>query len=65
MNTELQAFEERNVWEEVILPAREHALGTTWVYWRKTNANGKLIKFKARLCAQGFKQVEGIDYSDT
>lgn len=54
-----------NVWEETVLPPGQHALGTTWVFKRKTGALNELIKYKARLCAQGFSQVEGIDYSDT
>lgn len=65
MNCELAALERMNVWEEVELPAGEHALGTTWVYKRKTGASNELIKYKARLCAQGFSQMEGIDYSKT
>lgn len=65
MQKELDNLERMGVWEEVELPAGEHALGTTWVYKRKTNAAGDLIKYKSRLCAQGFSQVEGIDYSET
>ena len=44
MNRELSALERMGVWEEVILPANEHALGTTWVYKRKTGPSGELIK---------------------
>lgn len=65
MKRELDALERMGVWEEVELPEGKHALGTTWVYKRKTGASGELIKHKARLCAQGFSQIEGIDYSET
>jgi hypothetical protein len=27
--------------------------------------DGELLKYKARLCVQGFCQIEGIDYEDT
>ena len=54
-----------DVWEEVELPDGRHALGTTWVFERRTGPTGELLKFKARLCAQGFSQIEGVDYSDT
>lgn len=65
MNKELSTIERMGVWEEVELRAGEHALGTTWVYKRKTNAVNELIKYKARLCAQGFSQVEGVYYEET
>lgn len=65
MDRELSALEGMSVWVEVELPEGEHALGTTWVYKRKTGATNELIKYKARLCAQGFSQIEGIDYSET
>lgn len=64
IDRELEALLLMGVWEEVELPTGEHALGTTWVFKRKTNENGDLIKYKARLCAQGFSQIEGIDYSE-
>ena len=65
MDRELKALESMNGWTEVDLPAGEHALGTTWVYKKKTGPTGELVKHKARLCAQGFSQIEGIDFTET
>ncbi|MBW0540835.1 hypothetical protein O181_080550 [Austropuccinia psidii MF-1] len=39
-------------------------LTTTWVFKKKTDTNGNLTKYKARLCVRGFNQQEGIDYND-
>lgn len=50
MDKELKAQEAMNVWSKVVLPKGEHALGTTWVYKKKTGPNGELLKHKARLC---------------
>ncbi|MBW0463409.1 hypothetical protein O181_003124 [Austropuccinia psidii MF-1] len=40
-------------------------LDTTWVFCEKTDAQGNLIKEKARLCVRGFLQVENIDFHET
>lgn len=65
INKELSALERMGVWEECELPDGEHALGTTSVFKRKTGAANELLKYKARVCAQGFSQIEGVDYSET
>ena len=57
---ELQAFKEHNTYESVPLPADYRALGTRWVFTIK----GKNMP-KARLVAQGHRQIEGIDYTET
>ena len=57
---ELQAFKEHNTYELVPLPADHRALGTRWVLTIK----GKNMP-KARLIAQGHRQIEGIDYTET
>lgn len=62
---ELDSLERMNVWTEMLLPVGERALGTTWAFKRKTNQDNVLIKYKSRLCAQGYSQREGIDYNDT
>lgn len=65
INCGLGYLEAVNIWEEVMLPKGEHALGTTWVFKRKTGLSGELLKYKARLCAQGYSQIKGVDYLET
>ncbi|GAA5892810.1 uncharacterized protein JCM6883_007482 [Sporobolomyces salmoneus] len=62
---EWSAFEENGVLQLALLPAGARALGTTWVYTVKTDEDGKVIRFKARLVAQGFGQRYGIDFNET
>lgn len=62
---ELDNPDRMNVWTEVVLPAGEKAIGTTWAFRTKTNENDILIKQKSRLCAQGYAQRESIDYNET
>ena len=40
-------------------------VGNRWVLEDKYNAEGQLIKRRARLVAQGFSQRHGVDYFDT
>ena len=39
-------------------------IDTKYVFKLKTNDNGEIIKWKARLCPRGFRQRSGIDYND-
>ncbi|GJT17128.1 reverse transcriptase domain-containing protein [Tanacetum coccineum] len=45
-------------------PNGKKAIGTKWVYRNKKDEKGIVIRNKARLVAQGYKQEEGIDYDE-
>jgi hypothetical protein len=62
---ELLAMDRLGVWSIVPIPAGCHLLGTIWVFCKKYDANGNLVKFKERLCAQGSAQQEGINFTET
>ena len=66
MHEELNNFERNQVWDLVPRPTEEHnVIGTKWIFKNKQDANGIVIRNKARLVAQGYSQVEGIDYGET
>ena len=67
MQEELQQFELNNVWELVKHPdPRKHnIIGTKWIYRNKQDEHGQVVRNKARLVAQGYTQVEGIDFDET
>ena len=51
-------------WELAELPEEMKAIGCKWVFVKKHDKKGKLIKYKAQLVAQGFSQKPGIDFSN-
>jgi hypothetical protein len=52
------------VWEN-FYDEPPNPLDTTWVFRIKDNCHGDPIKYKCRLCVQGFDQIHGTDYEDT
>ena len=67
MQEELHQFELNNVWELVKRPDphKHNIIGTKWIYRNKQDENGLVVRNKARLVAQGYTQVEGIDFDET
>lgn len=62
---ELANMERRGVWSVVELPEGSRAVGTVWVFKTKLRPDRSLLKHMARLCAQGFAQIAGIDFNET
>ena len=65
MQEELAQFERNEVWELVPRPSDRMIIGTKWVFRNKLDENGNVVRNKARLVAQGYKQQEGIDFEET
>lgn len=65
MKREIDALKSNGTWKVVDLPQGKKPIGCKWVYKVKYKADGSIERYKARLVAQGFTQVEGVDYHDT
>lgn len=65
MNEEIKSLMEKNTWSIVPLPPGVKTIPCRWVYALKFAPDGTIIRFKARLVAQGFRQVPGVDYFET
>ena len=52
-------------WQLIDPPPKRKVIGTKWVYKVKYKSDDSLEKYKARLVAQGFSQVEGFDVHET
>jgi len=64
---EMKSHHDNGTWdyELVPLPNGKKAVGSKWVYKVKENSDGTVDVFKSRVVAQGFSQVEGVDFNET
>ena len=67
MNKEIEELESHNTWKVIpksSLPEGGDILPGIWALRIKCFPDGRFRKIKARFCARGDKQIEGIDYFD-
>jgi hypothetical protein len=65
MHEELENFERNQAWTLVDPPHDVNVIGTKWGFKNKYGEDGEVVRNKARLVAQGFSQVEGLDFRGT
>jgi hypothetical protein len=65
IHEELAVLKAAGTWELVDSPTGANIVGSKWVFRAKKDAAGNVVRYKARLVAQGFSQVPGVDYFDT
>eukprot|EP00253_Pinus_taeda_P011958 PITA_11958 len=64
MVDEMASLHKNEAWDLVGFPAGRKPIGSKWVFKKKTNAEGKVEKYKARFVEKGYSQVSGIDFGD-
>jgi hypothetical protein len=63
MHEELENFE-RNQVCTLVDPTRDvNVIETKWVFKNKQGKDGEVMRNKAHLVAQGYSQVEGLDFN--
>jgi hypothetical protein len=65
MEQEIDMLTRWKTWELVELPPGRRVTGSRWTYELKRGPNGEVNRHKARLVAQGFSQIYGLDFDDT
>jgi len=65
MEEELEEFSRHQVWDLVPRPPQVNVIGTKWIFKNKFDEVGNITRNKARLVAQGYTQVEGLDFDET
>ncbi|CAI7904687.1 unnamed protein product [Closterium sp. NIES-53] len=64
MESELKSIEENGTWELVELPEGCNAITSKWLFKIKSDADGKIERYKYRLVAKGYQQKEKVDYKE-
>lgn len=62
---EYNTLVDKDCWEVVDRPKGRSVISSTWALRVKRYPDGSMRKLKARFCARGFEQIEGLDYNET
>ena len=65
MDAEHKSLISNNVWDLVELPKNARVVNCKWIFKHKIGVTGLVERYKARLVAQGYSQLPGIDYEET
>ena len=65
MQEELNQFERNEVWTLVPRLKTTNVICTKWIFRNKFDEDGNIVRNKARLVAQGYSRIEGIDFEET
>ncbi|GKG11515.1 putative retrotransposon ty1-copia subclass protein, partial [Tanacetum coccineum] len=65
MNVKMQSMKDNRVWDLVNLPPNGKTVSSKWLFKKKTEMDGNVHTYKARLVANGFTQTYRVDYEET
>jgi hypothetical protein len=66
IESELNSLNMTQTWELVDdVPSERKAIGCRWVFAVKRDAEGVVVRYKARLVVKGYSQIKDQDYNET
>ncbi|GJX86808.1 retrotransposon protein, putative, ty1-copia subclass [Tanacetum coccineum] len=65
MKSEIQSMYDNQDWNLVDTTPGLKMVGCKWIFKKKTDIDGKVHTYKARLVVKGYTQTQGIDYEET
>ena len=65
MREEIRSLRKNKTWQLVDKPQGKKIVGCKWIFKRKPGIPGvEPARYKARVVAKGFSQIEGVDYHE-
>lgn len=65
VNKKFHAHEKNEIWTIVSRRTDRKPIVSKWVFKVLRDTSGDVYRYKARLCARGFLQKQGLDYTET
>ena len=65
MESEYASLMKNETWKLTYCPDGRKIIGCKWVLKVKRDEFGNISRYKARLVAQGFSQIPGVDFNET
>ncbi|XP_031505671.1 uncharacterized protein LOC116267877 [Nymphaea colorata] len=65
MKDEMVALQANHTWDLVPHTPNMHVIGSRWVFKTKLKGDGQIERLKTGLVAQGYNQVQGLDFLET
>ena len=65
MKSEMNSMYTNQVWTLVDPLEEIKPIGCKWIFKKKTDMEGNVIIYKARLVANDYRQRQGVDYDET
>ncbi|GKV49000.1 hypothetical protein SLEP1_g55774 [Rubroshorea leprosula] len=65
MRNDITALEKNGTWTIELLPPGKCAIDSKWIHKVKFKLDGIVERYKAKLVAKGFTQIEGLDFHET
>lgn len=62
---ELKAHEKNHTWQLIPRDHKRKTIDSKWVFKIIRGEDGSALRYKARLCARGFLQEKGVDFTET
>ena len=65
MKSEMDSMYTNQVWTLVDAPEGVKPIGGKWIFKKKTDMDGNIQTYKARIVVKGYHQRHGVDYDET